>query len=150
VDSQEPLVLEGAISIPYQWTTGPAVGRFLTDLRDHARLSAARCPGCGKIYVPPAGVCGLCHVRIDDLSSIPSTGTLQAFTVVSERVALRPKEPPYVLGLIKIDRADTCLLHVVLAEDPGSLRPGARVQAVFKAERQGDVTDIEGFKVLEG
>lgn len=50
-----------------------------------------------------------------------------------------------ILGLVKLDGADTALLHVLLASEVHS---GMRVRAVLAKERKGEITDIVGFEPL--
>jgi len=57
----------------------------------------------------------------------------------------RPKHPldePFAWALIKLDGADTAMLHAVGATD---LTTGMRVKAKWRDERTGYITDIECF-----
>ena len=57
-----------------------------------------------------------------------------------------PLEEPATLGLIKLDGADTVVMHRVL--DGGRpLEIGTRVEAVLNPERTGSILDVEGFRV---
>jgi uncharacterized OB-fold protein len=64
----------------------------------------------------------------------------------------REKQPlprPFAFALIRLDGADTALLHAVDAGDPSRLRTGARVRPRWRAETVGEIGDIECFE-LEG
>src|SRR5436853_5865792 len=135
------MILEGNITIPYKWTTGATVGRFLAELKENARLVGARCNGCSKVYVPPADVCGECYKPLDDWVSLTGQGTIIAITNVERTMPWSPMAAPYTLALVQLDGADTNLLHLA---KPG-LKAGDRVSAVFKTERTGSLLDIEGF-----
>jgi uncharacterized OB-fold protein len=135
------MILEGNITIPYKWTTGATVGRFLAELKENARLVGGRCDGCGKVYVPPADVCGECYKPLDDWVPLTGEGTVVAITTVERTMPWSPMTAPYMLALIRLDGADTNLLHLA---NP-SLKAGDRVAAVFKAERSGSLLDIECF-----
>ena len=135
------MILEGNITIPYKWTTGPAVGRFLAELKENARLVGARCGVCGKVYVPPADVCGQCYKPLDDWVALSGEGTVVAITTVERAMPFSPTPAPYTLALVRLDGADTDLLHLA---SPG-LKAGERVAAVFKTERAGSLLDIERF-----
>src|SRR5205085_10653156 len=123
------MILEGDITIPYKWTTGATVGRFLAELKENARLVGARCGGCRKVYVPPADVCGECYKPLAEWVPLSGEGTVVAVTHVARTMPWSPAEAPYTLALVRPDGADTNLLHL---GGPG-LRAGDRVKAVFKA-----------------
>jgi uncharacterized OB-fold protein len=55
-------------------------------------------------------------------------------------------EEPVALGLIRLDGADTLLLHFVV--DAEELEIGQRVEAVLlsKAKRTGSIHDLRGFR----
>ncbi|HKP12355.1 MAG TPA: Zn-ribbon domain-containing OB-fold protein [Blastocatellia bacterium] len=140
------MILEGNITIPYKWTTGPTVGRFLAELKENGRVVGARCGGCGKVYVPPADVCGECYKPLDDWVALSGEGSVVALTTVERVMPFSPAAAPYTLALVRLDGADTDLLHLA---SPG-LRAGDRVAAVFKSERTGSLLDIECFAALGG
>jgi hypothetical protein len=47
--------------------------------------------------------------------------------------------------MIKLDGADTPLLHAVLVDDPTLLNTGDRVRIKWREETEGHIKDIEGF-----
>jgi uncharacterized OB-fold protein/putative sterol carrier protein len=135
------MILEGDITIPYKWTTGQTVGRFLTELRDNARLVGAKCAVCGKVYVPPPDVCGECFERPTDWVELSGEGFLIATSVVHRQLPWSPLPAPYTLALIKLDGADTNFIHMART----GLKTGDRVRAKFKEQREGTILDIENF-----
>jgi uncharacterized OB-fold protein len=58
------------------------------------------------------------------------------------------RKAPYTNGLIKLDGADTCLMHFIDETDIEKLMAKPRVEAVFAEERKGYPTDIDYFKVI--
>ena len=136
------MILEGNITIPYKWTTGPMVGRFLGELRDNARILGAHCEGCGKVYAPPPDICGECFRPPETWVELSGEGTVVAVSVVERRMPWSPVETPYALALIRLDGADTNMVHLV-SDD---IRSGDRVRAVFIRERAGTLLDIMGFE----
>ncbi len=135
------MILEGNITIPYKWTTGPTVGRFLAELKENGRLVGARCGVCHRVYVPPADVCGQCYKPLDEWVPLTGEGTVLALTTVERAMPFSPVAAPYTLALVRLDGADTSLLHLA----SGEVKAGDRVRAVFKTERLGSLLDIEGF-----
>jgi uncharacterized OB-fold protein len=138
------MILEGNITIPYKWTTGATIGRFLTELRDHARIVGARCENCGTVYVPPPDICGECYKPLTDWIALGGVGEAIACTTVEHSMPWSPMPPPYTLALIKLDGASTSLVHLVKA----GVQAGDRVRAIFKSNRTGTLLDIEHFAPL--
>ena len=56
-----------------------------------------------------------------------------------------PLSRPFAWALIRLDGADTALLHVVDAGDESRMRTGMRVTPRWREERVGDIHDIEAF-----
>ena len=139
------MILEGDITIPYKWTTGATIGRFLAELRDNARITGARCQSCGKVYAPPPDVCGECFAPLTEWVNLNGEGEVIACSVVERAMPWGPEKPPFTLGLIKLDGADTNIVHIVTS----AVRTGDRVRAVFKQERTGIILDSDYFAPLD-
>src|SRR5690606_16583444 len=74
-------------------------------------------------------------------------GVIESWTWVARP---RPKQPlgrPFAYALIRLDGADTAMLHAVDAGEPGRLRSGARVRARWRPETVGAIDDIECFEL---
>jgi uncharacterized protein len=138
------MILEGNITIPYKWTTGSTMGRFLGELRDNAKIFGARCDACGKVYVPPPDVCGECFKPLSDWVELSGDGTVIATSVVEHAMPWSPVAVPYTLALIRLDGADTNMIHLAKS----NVSAGDRVRAVFKRERSGMILDIDCFMLL--
>jgi hypothetical protein len=148
---EEPLTIEGRWDIPYRHTAGQAASRFFRELKENKRIMGVRCPSCRRVLVPPRGFCERCFVPIDDWVEVQDRGTLATFTIVYAQFATLPP-PPYCIALIKLDGADTALMHYVGGVDlrdleaaKKALSVGMRVQAVWRDEREGRITDIQHF-----
>ena len=57
----------------------------------------------------------------------------------------QPLDRPFAWALIKLDGADTALLHAVDVDDPGKISTGDRVHAHWVDEPVGSITDIAYF-----
>ena len=143
----------GEMEQPFRWAAGVYGSKFLTELRDSKRFVGVKCPQCGKVYVPPRRVCGPCYVELTELVPVSDQGELITYTVVSfgfvDPSTGKQKPVPYGYAVIKLDGADTYLLHFVDETDPAKLKAGARVKAVFEEERTGSMLDIKYFELLE-
>lgn len=134
------MILQGNITIPYKWTTGPVIGRFLAELK-RGRIVGGKCASCGRVYVPPPDVCGPCFRTLSDFVELSGHGTVIATSTVYRTMPWSPAQAPYLLAMISLDGADTNLVHLI---SPG-LKPGDRVKAHFKQQRVGSILDIERF-----
>jgi uncharacterized OB-fold protein len=146
----EPLIMNDRLDLPV-WSCAGRIGtKFLIELRDNQRIMGLRCPKCKKVYVPPKMVCSKCSVPMDEWVEVRKEGTLETFTVVNEHYSdfFQPKQPPYAVGIIKLDGADTGLCHFVDEVNPSNLKVGLRVQAVFRDKREASILDIDHFKVI--
>ena len=61
----------------------------------------------------------------------------------------RPLDRPVTYGLVRLDGADTVLLHRLL-DTGGEPAIGDRVRAVFAPDREGSMLDMEGFAPVGG
>ena len=57
-----------------------------------------------------------------------------------------PLDRPFAWALIKLDGADTTMLHAVDAGSLEKMSRGMRVTARFAEERKGNMTDIACFE----
>lgn len=147
------------LKIPYKWAAGEYMGEFFNELRETGRICSSKCPACGRYSCPPRPVCGVCHTKLEPREKwkpVGPKGTLLAFCV-SEQSFLVPNtgdmlEVPYSIGVILLDGAPVTLQHKLQENDPARLKPGMRVEAVFKPaeERKGDIFDIIHFKTIAG
>ncbi|MDH5200589.1 MAG: Zn-ribbon domain-containing OB-fold protein, partial [Candidatus Bathyarchaeota archaeon] len=147
-----PLTIEGRWDIPYRHTAGRAASRFFRELKENKRVMGVRCPSCRRVLVPPRGFCERCFVPIDEWVEVQDSGTLSTFTIVYAKFTSLPP-PPYCVGLIKLDGADTALMHYVGGVDlqdleaaKKALSVGMRLEAVWREEREGKISDIEYFR----
>jgi uncharacterized protein len=146
VIKKEPMFTEGYVMMPYKYSVGSLASKFFIDLRDKKRLSAAKCPKCGFVNMPPRSVCPKCFSKIEELVEISGTGTLVSFTKVQYDSAVQAVKPPYAIGIIKMDGADTSMVHFLGDVDFKSLKAGMKLEPVFNEKRNANILDIKYFK----
>ena len=139
-----PLVLE----YPFTRTTGPVIGAFLTGLREKIVLGIKRKDG--TVLVPPTEYDPETSEALTDMVEVAQTGEVVTWTWVQEPRDQSPWDKPHALAMIKLDKADTPLLHAVLVDSPESLNTGTRVRIKWREETEGHIKDIEGFLPIEG
>ena len=59
---------------------------------------------------------------------------------------MQPFDRPFAWALIRLDGADTSMLHAVFTDSPSGMHTGMRVRAVWRSEREGHIADIAGFE----
>lgn len=149
-DGVEIVVDHGKISVPYSWTVGSTLSKWYGLLRDSAELWGNRCPSCGKVYVPPKIKCNDCYEDMNDWVKLPGTGTLETYTVVRYEEAIHPKKAPLIYGVVKMDGADTGLVHLIDEVEPDQVKVGMRLEVVLADEREANIFDIKYFRPLKG
>jgi uncharacterized OB-fold protein len=146
VIKKEPMFTEGYVMMPYKYSVGSLASKFFIDLRDKKKLGAAKCPKCGFVNMPPRSVCPKCFSKIEELVDISGTGTLVSFTMVQYDSAVQAVKPPYAIGIIKMDGADTSMVHFLGDVDFKSLKAGMKLEPVFNEKRNANILDIKYFK----
>jgi uncharacterized OB-fold protein len=99
------------------------------------------------VLVPPTEYDPETGEPTGDFVPVGSSGTVTTWCWVTRP---RPKQPlphPFAWALIRLDGADTALLHAVDAGDPARMRTGLRVRARWRGETVGHIRDIECFEV---
>ena len=145
----EPMVQPSRISVPYTWWAGETAGRFLTALRDEQTIYGTRCDGCNRVFVPPRKTCPTCFSPNEAWTPVSTVGTVVAFTVARRQLAAIPEKVPVIFALIRLDGADTALLHTVAGTEPERIAIGMRVQACFSDQAGATINAISHFEPAE-
>lgn len=149
LEGLEPVVERQVLKVPYRYNMGKVGSKFFIEIRDHKKIFGLRCCKCQITYVPPRATCGKCFNLLQDWIEVSDQGTLETFTIVNYTTAVQPVAAPLIYGIVKLEGADTGLTHLIGETDPGKLRIGMRLKAVFKDERRGNMLDILYFKPFE-
>jgi uncharacterized OB-fold protein len=144
----EVLVAPNILEYPYTRTVGPVIGRFMTGLRD-GRIEGIRAKD-GRVLVPPAEYDPVTSEPLDDFVPVGEAGVVTTWAWVNEPRPPHPLDRPFAWALIKLDGADTALLHVVDAGDEARMSTGLRVTARWRDERVGEIQDIACFVPEDG
>lgn len=137
-----PHVLE----YPYRRSVGPVLSQFFTGLRAR-RLVGVRTRS-GRVLCPPAEADPTTGASVgDDFVEVGPGGVIETWTWVARPRAKQPLARPFAYALIRLDGADTVLLHVIDAGEERRLRSGARVRPRWRSETVGAIGDIECFEL---
>ncbi|MFD7325954.1 Zn-ribbon domain-containing OB-fold protein [Streptomyces sp. NPDC059875] len=138
-----PLVVE----FPFTRSLGPVQAAFLTGLRERTVLGV-RTEG-GKVLVPPVEYDPETAAELRALVEVGATGTVTTWAWNPEPRPGQPLSTPFAWVLVRLDGADTALLHALDAPGPEAVRTGMRVRIRWAAERAGAITDIACFEPYE-
>jgi len=141
-----PRTLSAPVTVAFDYTrsTGPVLGRFLSGLRDGVVVGGRTSEG--KVVVPPPEFDPVTHAQLEDFVEVADTGTVTSWSWVPEPVRGQPLDRPFAFALVTLDGADVPLLHALDAASPRDVSTGMRVRVRWRAERKGDITDIECFQ----
>jgi len=144
IDShQPPLSAPLRLSFDYTRSVGPLLSQFFTALRGR-RVVGVR-GSDGRVLVPPAEYDPVTYEPLTEVVPVSAVGTVQSWTWQSEPLEGQPLDRPFAWALIKLDGADTPLLHAVDAGTSDAISTGARVHVHWLDEPVGAITDIAYF-----
>jgi uncharacterized protein len=132
------------LEFPYRRSVGPVLGRFLAGLRD-GRVEGVR-GSDGRVIVPPQEYDPVTAEPLTEWVAVGPGGTVVSWAWIAEPLRYQPLDRPFAWALVRLDGADTAMLHAVDAGDEGSMRTGMRVTVRWRAERTGDIRDIACFE----
>ena len=150
VQEKEILMSERNFDSIFSYTAGTIRSKFLTEIRDNRKIVGTRCHGCDMVWVPARSTCIKCFAGLKDFVEVSDTGVITSYSVVNHTESFYPDKSPFVFGIIQLDGADTGLVHLIGEVDPGDIKIGMRVKAVFKDDRIGSIMDIKHFKPIGG
>jgi uncharacterized OB-fold protein len=104
----------------------------------------------GRVMCPPAEYDPVTGDELDELVTLGETGTVTTWSWEPEPRPGQPLDRPFAWALIRLDGADTGLLHAVDAGSPDRMRTGLPVRIRWADERQGAIGDIACFEPVEG
>lgn len=136
--------IPGELSVSFRYTPGVGNSTFFEALRDRGVLLGSHCAHCEVTYLPARIFCERCLAELAPTVECGPDGELVSWTVARTDVDDRPLDEPVVYGLVKLDGADTVVLHRLI-ETGADPEIGIRVRAVLATDREGSIFDIEGF-----
>ena len=140
---EPPLSAPLKLSFDYTRSVGPVLGQFFTALRER-RVVGVR-GSDGRVHVPPAEYDPVTYERLTEIVPVASVGTVVSWTWQPAPLEGQPLDRPFAWALIKLDGADTPLLHAIDVGAAGSISTGTRVHVHWVDEPVGAITDIAYF-----
>jgi uncharacterized OB-fold protein len=140
-----PLSAPLRLTFDYTRSVGPTLSQFFTALRDR-RVVGVR-GSDGRVHVPPAEYDPITYDELTEIVPVASVGTVVSWSWQPAPLEGQPLDRPFAWALIKLDGADTALLHAVDAGSADAISTGARVHVHWTDEPVGAITDIAYFEL---
>jgi uncharacterized protein len=136
------------LEYPYRRSLGPVIGRFFTALRD-GHFEGVRTRE-GRVLVPPVEYDPETGEAVsEDFVEVGPGGVVTTWAWVVTPRAKHPLQKPFAWALVRLDGADTAMLHAVDAGTAAAMKTGMRVRPRWRAERCGEMADLECFEPEE-
>jgi uncharacterized protein len=138
-----PLSAPLEISFDYTRSLGPVLSQFMTGLAQRRILGSRGADG--RVYVPPAEYDPVSFSAPLELVQVGPDGTVLTWSWQPEPREGQPLDRPFAWALIRLDGADTAMLHAVDVGSAGQMSTGMRVRPRWAAAPAGHITDIVCF-----
>ncbi|WP_040789714.1 Zn-ribbon domain-containing OB-fold protein [Nocardia paucivorans] len=126
-------------AMDYTFVAGIGRSTFLRGMRER-KLLARRCGTCERVYLPAPRFCSRCLVELSEPFELDGVGTVSTFCTVNFPFPGQVFDPPYVVAYIRVDGADTRLMHLIREIDPAEVRIGMRVEPVWCPDEELDTS----------
>jgi uncharacterized OB-fold protein len=134
--------IEGEIPVAFRYTPGVGNTAFFEALRDRGVFLGSHCSHCDLTYVPARIFCERCLASLTPDTECGPEGVVESWTLAHGNVDGDPLDRPVPYALVRLDGADTVVLHRLL----GPAEIGTRVRAVIASDRTASIHDLEGFE----
>ena len=132
------------VEYDYRRSVGPVLGRFFSELRERRIVGIRR--DNGSVLVPPAEYDPDSGEALSEIVPVGPTGVVASWAWVSKPSAKHPLDRPFAWALIRLDGADTALLHAVDTGRESAMTTGMRVRPRWREVTKGEIHDIECFE----
>jgi len=145
-ESAAPLGAPLIVHFDYTRSLGPVLGGFMSALRDRRILGIRGSDG--RVHSPPIEYDPVTNQPLIELVDVAAEGEVVSWSWMPTPLEGQPLAHPFAWALIRLDGADTTMLHAIDAP-AGQVRTGMRVRARWVAEPIGSIRDIECFEPLD-
>src|SRR5215813_2246158 len=140
----QPMHAPLEISFDYTRSLGPTLSEFVTALAER-RILGARASD-GRVHAPPFEYDPVTGAPPTEFVEVGTGGSVVSWTWTDRPLEGQPLRNAFGWALIRLDGADTALLHAVDAGSADRMRTGMRVRPRW-ADRTGTgITDIACFE----
>ena len=148
VAESAPLRAPLEIEFDYTRSLGPVLSQFIAALAERRILGARGADG--RVHAPPFEYDPVSAEPPGELVPVGPEGTVVSWSWMPEPLAGQPLAEPFAWALIRLDGADTAMLHAVDAGSAAAMRTGLRVRPRWAARPAGSIRDIACFEPCDG
>jgi uncharacterized OB-fold protein len=134
------------IGFDYTRSLGPTLSQFMAALADQRILGARDADG--RVHAPPFEYDPVTSAPPAELVPVGTEGTVTTWSWAPQPLEGQPLVHPFAWALIRLDGADTAMLHAVDAGSAEAMRTGMRVRVRWASPTVGDIRDIACFEPL--
>ncbi|HEX5189349.1 MAG TPA: OB-fold domain-containing protein [Streptosporangiaceae bacterium] len=140
----QPLHAPLEISFDYTRSLGPTLSAFVTALA-RRRVLGARASD-GRVHAPPFEYDPVSGAPPAEFTEVGPGGSVVSWTWTDGPLDGQPLAHPFGWALIRLDGADTAMLHAVDAGSKDKMRTGMRVTPRWAAQSGNGIIDIACFE----
>lgn len=144
----QPLHAPLEIGFDYTRSLGPTLSQFMAGLAGRRILGSRGSDG--RVHAPPFEYDPVTLAPPDELVPVGPEGTVTTWSWAPEPLEGQPLEHPFAWALIRLDGADTAMLHAVDAGSAAAMRTGMRVRVRWADQPVGHIRDIACFEPADG
>jgi len=100
----------------------------------------------GRVFVPPVEYDPSTGAAVTDFVSVGDEGIVASWSWAPHPLPGQPLSTPFAWVLVRLDGADTSILHALDVPGPDAVSTGMRVRVRWAAERVGAISDIACFE----
>jgi uncharacterized protein len=141
---EAPLSAPLEVGFDYTRSLGPVLTRFVRALADKRIVGTVGSDG--RVHVPPVEYDPVTAEPLSDFVDVGTEGVVISWSWCAEPVAGQPIQRPFAWALVRLDGADTGMVHAVDVADAKDMRTGLRVRAHWAETPIGHIRDIAYFR----
>ncbi len=134
------------LEFTYTRTYGAVMSKFFTELKDKKVLGIKGSEG--QVICPPLEYDPKTAETLSEFVEVSDTGVITTWSWVNTPLDKHPLDKPFAWILVKLDGADTAMLHALDA-DKADVKTGAKVKIRWADERVGTINDIACFESVK-
>jgi uncharacterized protein len=140
----QPLRAPLEIGFDYTRSLGPTLSQFMTALAGRRILGSRAADG--RVHAPPFEYDPVTFAAPGPLVEVGPEGTVVSWSWAPAPLEGQPLAHPFGWALIRLDGADTAMLHAVDAGSAEAMRTGMRVRVRWAESPAGTIRDIACFE----
>ena len=140
----QPLSASMEIRFDYTRSLGPTLSQFMAALAGRRILGARGADG--RVHAPPFEYDPVTLAPPAELVPVGPEGSVTTWSWMPQPLEGQPLAHPFAWALIRLDGADTAMLHAVDAGSAAAMHTGMRVRVRWAASTVGHIRDIACFE----